>query len=313
MARIILERLLIAVPVLFVVSVLTFVLVSLLPGDAAQALLGPDATAAQIEVLRTELGLDRPPHERYLNWLGSALQGDLGTSLVSRQPVTDILNTRLPVTLTVVILTTALATILGSSLGFFSALRGGAAGKLVDVLTFVGYAFPGFFIALGLVAIFAVQLRFLPPNGFVSIQSSIVGWARSLVLPITALALASFAEIATQTRDAALNALSGDFVRVQFANGLSRRSIAWKHVLRSSLPPVLTVIGLIFVNLMSGAVLVEQVFALPGIGQQVVVATTNRDIPIIQGAVVYLTIIVLLVNLIIDIAYGLVDPRVRVR
>ncbi|WP_415853282.1 ABC transporter permease [Sinomonas sp. G460-2] len=313
MTRVILHRLAVAIPVLFLMSIFTFVLVSFLPGDAAKALLGENATPQQIEQLRQQMGLNRPLAEQYLAWLGSAMHGDFGSSLLNGQPVVEILNTRLPVTLGLILATTVVTSVVGVVLGFASALRGGWLGRLVDLLAFVSFASPPFWIALLLITLFSVEWHVLPPNGFVPLAESPLGWVQTMLLPIVALATGGFAGIATQTRDSTMDALGRDFVRVLFANGLTRRSIAWKHVLRSSAPAVLTVIGLIFVSLLSGAVLIEQVFALPGVGQEVVTATTNHDIPVIQGAVLYLTAIVLIVNLVVDIMYGFVDPRVRVR
>lgn len=313
MTRVIVHRVLIAIPVLFLVSILTFVLVSLLPGDAAQAVLGQEATPAQVAQLRAELGLNHSLFQQYWQWLSDVAHGSLGNSLADGGSVKQILNARLPVTLIVVFGTTVVSAVIGTTLGFVSALRGGALGRVLEVSAFAGFAFPAFWIALMLIALFAVKWHLLPPNGYVPFSDSPSQWLQSLILPVAALAIGGVTGIATQTRDSTLDALSRDFVRVQFANGFSRRSIAWKHVLRNAAPPIVTVIGLVFVGLLSGAVIVEQIFALPGLGQEVVSATTNHDIPVVQGAVLYFTVTVLVVNLIFDVVHGWLDPRVRVR
>lgn len=313
MTRVILHRLLIAVPVLFLMSILTFVLVSFLPGDAARSLLGNLAAEEEVDALRQQLGLNQSLFHQYWTWLVNLAHGDLGLSLISGEPVTDVLRTRFPVTLVLVLATTVVSAIIGISLGVLSALRGGISGRVVDVVAFAGLACPNFWIGLGLIALFAVSWQIFPPNGYVPFGDSPVEWMRSLALPVAALAIGAVSTIATQTRDSMLDALGRDFVRVQFANGFSPRSIALKYVLRTAAPAILTLVGLVFVGLLGGAVLVETVFALPGMGRQVVTATTQHDIPVLQGAVLYLTAIVLTVNLLIDISYSWADPRVRVR
>jgi peptide/nickel transport system permease protein len=313
MSRVIAHRVLIAIPVLLFVSILTFVLVSFLPGDAARAILGREATPEQVAQLRAQLGLNQPLLQQYWHWLSDLAHGSLGNSLASGESVTQILNVRLPVTLVLVISTTVVSAVIGTTLGFVSAVRGGPLGRLLEVSSFAGFAFPAFWIALMLVALFAVKWQLLPPNDYVRFTDSPSEWIKHLILPVAALSIGGITGIATQTRDSTLDALGQDVVRVQFANGFSRRSIAWKHVLRNAAPAVVTVIGLVFVGLLSGAVIVETIFTLPGLGDEVVSATTNKDIPVVQGAVLYFTVTVLIVNLIFDILHGWADPRVRVR
>jgi peptide/nickel transport system permease protein len=313
MLRLISHRLLVGVPVLFIMTALSFVLVSFLPGDAARTLLGETASPEQVAQLRAQLGLDRPLLVQYWEWLKNLFHGDLGSSLLNSEPVADLLQNRLSVTLILVTATTVVATILGVAMGFLSALRGGWFGRVMDAISFAGIAIPNFWIGLTLVAVFAVAWPVLPPNGYVQFADSPLAWAQSLVLPVTALSIGTVAAVATQTRDSTLDALGRDFVRVEFANGFSTRSIAWKHVLRNAAPAICTVVGLVFVGLVGGAVLIETVFALPGLGQGIVSATLAHDIPVIQGAVLYLTIFVLLANLAADIVLGWVDPRTRVR
>jgi len=311
-ARVILRRVFIAVPVLFLVTGLAFVLVSLVPGNAANAILGQLATPEQSKELTRLLGLDDPAYVQYWNWLKTLAHGSLGQSVIDGDEVTDILNSRLPVTLTLVIATTLVSGLIGVAMGFYSALRG-RSGRIADVVTYAAIALPSFWIGLTMVALFAVQWRLLPANGYVTFGVSPSDWAQSLVMPVAALSIGAMTGIAVQTRDSTKDVLARDFVRVQLANGFSRRSIAWKHVLRNAGSAILTVIGIHFVGMLSGAVLIETVFALPGMGQEVVTATSNHDLPVIQGAVLYFTVLVLIVNLLVDIAYAWLDPRVRVR
>lgn len=313
MTRVVLQRLLLSVPVLLLVSALSFVLVSLTPGSAAQQILGPTATADQIAALNVKLGLDRPLVEQYTNWLGHALRGDLGSSLFTGEPVSSIMTQRLPVTLSLVTIAIVLSVVLGASLGIFSALRGGLAGRFVDVVSLVGFALPPFWVALVLVSVFALNLNLLPATGYASPGEDPVLWLRSLVLPVLTLAVGLAPALAKVTRDAMLDVLGGDFVRVLEANGFSRRSLIFRHVLRNAAIPVVTMTGVLFVAMLSGTVFAESVFSLPGLGGVAVAATLQHDLPVIQAAVLMFTVIALAVNLLIDLTYGWLDPRVRAR
>jgi peptide/nickel transport system permease protein len=298
--------------VLFVVCSTTFFLAALIPGNLARTIAGPNASQAQYLALRRQLGLNQPITERYWAWLTAAVHGNLGTSLFSQEPVTSLLDTRLPTTLSLVIGATFVAAVLGVGLGIAGARSRGLLGRFVDTLALVGLALPNFFLGLLLVSWFAVSLQLLPATGYVPFTQSPAGWIKSLILPIVTLALPGVAVVAKQTRDSMKDASSQPFVRTLRAAGISRRSITFKHVLRSAAIPVATVIGLVFIGALSGTVLVESVFAMPGLGGLAVQATANHDLPLIQGVVVYFTVIVIAVNLLVDIAYGALDPRVRV-
>jgi peptide/nickel transport system permease protein len=300
------------VPLLIVVCSTTFFLAALIPGDIARTILGPNASQAQYLALRRELGLNQSIGERYWTWLTAAVHGNLGRSLFNNEPVTGLLDTRLPATLSLVIGSTVVAAVLGVALGIASAQSTGALGRLVDGLAMVGLALPNFFLGLLLVSWFAVSLKLLPATGYVPFTQSPADWAKSLVLPVVTLALPGVAVIAKQTRDAMKDVSRQPFVRTLRASGISRRSVVFKHVLRSAAIPVATVIGLVFVGALSGTVLVESVFAMPGLGGLAVQATANHDLPLIQGVAVYFTVIVILVNLLVDLAYAALDPRVRV-
>jgi peptide/nickel transport system permease protein len=306
------RRLALSLPLLVIVPTVTFFLAELIPGDIARTILGADASQAQYEQLRQSLGLDQPVAERYLDWLGQALHGNLGASLFWDQPVTSLLDSRLPVTLSLVIGSTLVAAVIGVALGIAAALQAGALGRLVDAIAAVGLAIPSFFLGLLFVTWFAVTLRLFPVTGYVSIAQSPGGWLRSLVLPVATLAVPGAAVIARQTRDALREVLDRPFIRTLRAAGLPGRSVIGKHALRNAAIPVVTVTGLIFTSNLSGTVVVESVFALPGLGGLAVQATSQHDLPLIEGVAVYFTIAVIGVNLLVDLAYGWLDPRVRV-
>lgn len=309
--RLVVRRLLSSTPLLFLVSALTFVLVSLVPGDPARTIVGQHATVEQYEAVRGQLGLDEPLPVQYWHWLVRVFHGDLGTSLFSGEPVTSVLNNRLPVSLSLIIAGTVVSGTLGVLLGLLSARRGGLLVKAVDGLALVGLAVPAFWFALVLIAIGSVRLRWFPVTGYVPFADDPVEWARSLVLPVLSLSLSAVAIIAKQTRDSVLDTFGRDFIRVMRANGFSQRSILYRHVLRNAALPLVTVLGVVLVSLLAAAVFVETVFAMPGLGSLTQQATVQHDIPVIQGAVLYITVLVVLVNLLVDLAYSRLDPRVR--
>ncbi|MFI9100653.1 ABC transporter permease [Streptomyces fildesensis] len=309
--RLVIRRLLSSTPLLFMVSALTFVLVSLVPGDPARTIVGQHATEEQYRTVRGQLGLDEPLPVQYWHWLVRVFHGDLGSSLFSGEPVTSVLNNRLPVSMSLIVAGTVVSGILGVALGLLSARRGGFLVKIVDGLSLIGLAVPAFWLALVLIAVLAVQLRWFPVTGYVPFADDPAQWARSLVLPVMSLSVGAVAIIAKQTRDSVLDTSTRDFIRVMQANGFSPRSILYRHVLRNAALPVVTVLGVVLVSLLSAAVFVETVFAMPGLGSLTQQATIQHDIPLIQGAVLYITVLVVLVNLLVDLAYGRLDPRVR--
>jgi peptide/nickel transport system permease protein len=311
--RLVVNRLLVSLPVLFVVTALTFVLVSFTPGNAAQSILGSQATTAQIQELNQQLGLDDPIWTQYWHWLEGFVQGDLGQSLFTGESVTSMLSSRLGVTLSLVVGTTLVSIVVGVALGFVSALRGGVVGRIVDVFALIGFGLPAFWLALVLVSFFALNLRWFPATGYVEPGDSIADWLKSLVLPVATLAMGMTPALAKVSRDAILDALNQDFVRVMQANGFSRRSLIYRHVLRNAAIPIVTLAGVLFIAFLGATIFVESVFAMPGLGGASVMAATQHDLPVIQGAVVYFTLIVIAINLIVDLSYGWLDPRVRAR
>jgi peptide/nickel transport system permease protein len=312
MIRLIGWRLAISVPLLFVVSAIVFLLQSLIPGDAAEEIAGVNSTAAHIAQVRAQLGLNRPVSVQYWHWLDGVLHGTLGSSLTNGQSVTAELGPRLPVTLSLVLGATIVATVVGLLFGIASSRGNRPVRRSMDALSIAGLAIPGFWLALLLISLFSVRLGLLPAIGYVPFTQSPQGWAESLVLPVVAIALTGVTAVAKQTRESMLDILQRDYIRNLRANGISERSIIFKHALRGAAVPVLTMSGLLFIGALGGAVVIEQVFGLPGLGSAAVTATSNKDIPVIQGVAVYFTLLVIAVNLVTDVIYGLVNPKVRI-
>lgn len=312
MRRLILHRLLVAVPLLLVVSGLTFVLTSLAPGNAAQTVLGSSATPAQIEALEHELGLDQPLWLQYWHWLEQVLRGDLGESLVSSQSVASAVFSRLPVTLSLVAAATLLSALAGAGLGIASALRGGVIGRAIDILAMLGYAIPTFWLGLVLVDLLAVKVHLLPATGYIPLAQSTSGWSRSLVLPVVTLAILGLTGIAKQTRDSVREVMSREFITALRADGIPEWRIVLRHGLRNAAIPVVTLIGIFFVSMLGGTVLVESVFVLPGLGGLAVASAQSGDQTMLQGIVVAFCVLVVAVNLLVDLAYGWLNPQARV-
>jgi peptide/nickel transport system permease protein len=310
LVRVVGRRLLLAVPLVVSVTALSFVLVSLTPGDAATEILGVNATPAQYANLRNAMGLNHPLYVQYWDWLRHALTGNLGSSLLSGQSVTAAVGSRIGVTLCLIVGSLLLTTILGISLGVISAVMGGVVGKIVDVLAWVGFALPAFWLGAELIEGFAVKLNWLPATGFVPFGQSPLEWLRSLVLPVFTLALWGIAATAKQTREAMLEALGSEYVRMAWANGVPALSIVMKHALKNASLRVLTVLGVQAVGLLGGTVVVEDVFALPGLGSLVVRASIQHDLPVVEGIVLYFTLMVVAINLVIDLLYAWLNPVV---
>lgn len=312
MIAVILRRLAMAVPVLIIVSFLIFLLESLVPGNPAQTILGQNATPANVAALTRQLGLDKPLLTSYWDWLREVVQGHLGTSIFTGQSVASELNQRLPVTLSVVGLSVVVSAALGVTAGLISATRGGILARALDVTSLAGLALPSFWIAVVLVAVFAVKLRALPSEGYISFGSSPLQWIEHLVLPVAALSLLGVTAVARQARDSILDALDADFVVMLTANGLPRRRVLWLHVLRNASLPVVTVLGVVAAGMLGGAVFIENVFVLPGLGSLATQSTLDHDLPTILGVGLYFTILVIIINLLVDVASVLLNPRVRV-
>ena len=319
MPAIVARRVLIALPLLFVVSVLTFVLERLAPGNPVETILsnqafgGAGATKAEYVALAAKLGLNHPLWVQYWDWLRNAVQGNLGVSLFSGQAVTAAVESRLPVTLSLVIGGVLVSAIVGGAIGIVGAVRGNWTAKSLDALGLFGFAIPSFWLGLALIELLAVKVALFPATGYVSISTSVGGWARSLGLPVIALGVGGIAVVARQMRDAMTTVLQRDFIRNLRANGFNPWSIVLKHALKNAAAPVITVLGLLAVGLLSGSVVVESVFALPGLGGLAVQAATQHDTPTVQGVVLFMAIIVIAINLVLDIAYAWLNPKARRR
>jgi peptide/nickel transport system permease protein len=309
----VLHRLLLSVPVLLIVSALTFVLTAITPGDPGRTLLGTTATEEAVAAFNESLGLNQPLYEQYWNWLEGVVHGDLGRSVFSSEPVTAILNSGLPVTLTLIIGATVISVLGGVLLGVFSALRGSDSSRLGDVIGTLGFAIPSFWLGLLLVILFALQLDWLPASGWVAFSASPSEWALHALLPVATLAVAGVAMIARQTRDGMLEELERPYVQALRARGLSERAIVFKHALRNALPNVVTLVGLYVVSLLLGTTLVETVFAQQGLGSIAVQATSRHDLPILQGVGIYFALIVIVVFCITDVTRAWLNPKLRSR
>ena len=299
---------------LFAITALTFVLASMAPGDAARAILSSESgsyTAQQYRQMRQALGIDQPLVVQYWHWLDGVAHGSLGTDLFSGQPVAQELNTRLAPSLSIILGTVLVAGVTGVSLGVISALRGGALGRAVDAVSLLGLAIPSFWLALALAELLAVKIRLFPATGYTPLDINPAGWLRGITLPVLALSAGAVAFIAKQTRDSMADVMSREFVVMLRARGLSWRSVVLRHALRNAAIPVVTLLGLLLVGLLGSTVLVEDVFAIPGLGQQAVTAAGSHDLPVIEGVAFYFTVIVVIANLLVDLSYRLLNPRVR--
>jgi peptide/nickel transport system permease protein len=312
MLKVVGRRLAVAIPMLLIITTLAFFLVSIIPGDPAASILGPDATPAEYAAVREELGLNEPLVVQYASWMSGLFAGDLGDSIRTGRAVLPALVERLPVTLSLAVLATVVTLLAGVALGLVSVLRGGGIGRSAQVASVVGTSLPNFWVGILLVFVFSIWLGILPATGYVAFGDDPGMWAASLVLPVVAVAIAGVAAIARQTRASMNDVLSRDFVRTLLAAGTPRSVILYKHVLRNAAIPVVTSMSFQFIHLLGGSIVIEQVFALPGLGQALIVAISSRDIPVVQGVVVITAILVIIVNLCVDLVNAWLNPKVRV-
>jgi peptide/nickel transport system permease protein len=317
--RYIVRRLLSAIPVLLIVSALAFGGMELVPGGPIYAYLGasPESaalTGAQLQELKHQYGLDQPLPIRYVRWLDRAVQGDFGASIRTKQPVLTAIGERLSVTLWLSGITFVLHIIVGLSLGVVAGVkRGGKTDFSATTLAVLGSATPSFWLAIMLIIIFSVHLGWFPASGWVDPSADPLGALKHLVLPVVSLGVFGSATVMRQTRSAVVEVMSEDYVRTARAKGVAERMVLWRHVLKNSLMPVATVVAWLLAGLVSGSVLIERVFALPGVGRLALDATTSDDYPVIQGIVLMSAIAIILANLLADLAYTLLDPRVRLK
>ncbi|MBK0326319.1 ABC transporter permease [Rhodobacteraceae bacterium F11138] len=314
MLRYSLKRLMSLLISLAVASVVIFVVIEIAPGDPASFMLGINAQPETVAALRTELGLDVPKWQRYLDWIGGMFRGDFGTSYTYRTPVAEMIADRLWVSLPLALFALALSTLIAFPAGIYAASRRGQPGDVAVMgATQLGVAVPNFWFAMMLVLIFAINLRWFSAGGFVGWEAGFWAGMRSLTLPAVSLALPQAAILARVMRSSLLDILGEDFMRTARAKGLSRRQALWRHGVRNALIPVLTIIGLQFSFLLAGSIIIEQVFYLPGLGRLVFQSISSRDLIVVESVVMLLVFSVILVNFLVDLAYALVDPRLRTR
>ena len=289
----------------------SFVLIKLVPGDPATAIAGENATAAQLAELRHKLGLDNGLIHQYLHWASGAIHGDFGTSLYTGQSVWQMISQRLPVTVQLVIYATLLSLVIGIPLGVIAAMRRGKlADRVLTGLSSLGVAVPNFWLGMVLVTVFALTLTWFPATGFVSISDGFVPFLKSATLPAITLAAAGIAEVARQLRSALIEIFASDYMRTSRARGLPRRTVVWSHAFRNAGVTMLTIVGLLVSRMLSATVVVETVFAIPGMGSMIVDAVKQRDYPVLQATVFVLAVLVLLVNGVVDLLYRHIDPRI---
>jgi peptide/nickel transport system permease protein len=307
----ILKRLGAGLVMLFVISSLTYVLLIAGSGDIARKVLGVNATQEQTTALNAELGLDKPVVSQYGSWLSHAIRGDFGDSWFSSSTVTESLTSRLSVTLTIVGLAVLLAAVIAIIIGVAAAVFGGITDRLVQMLGLLGFAVPGFLLAFALVNVLSLRLGWFRATGYVTFSESPGEWFKSVTLPVLSLSFASLASVSLQVRGSVKDALGLDYVRTLRSRGLSYRRVVFKHVLRNAAGPSLSILGVQFIGLLGGAVIVEQIFAIPGLGQVAVRSTSAGDIPLVMGLVVVTAILVVAVNLVVDLLTAFLNPKVR--
>lgn len=318
MQRFVIRRLISSIPVIILVSMLTFVGLEFLPGDPILALVGENSESLEsidgdtLDVLRRNYGLDQPMPVRYAKYVSRVLQGDFGRSLVTNEPVTKMIGDRLPVTLWLNAVTFTANVLSGILLGV---LAGVYAGRKIDLIAttiaVLGVATPGFWLAILLIIVFSLTLGWLPPAGWVSPVDDPVRSMKHMALPVLSLGLLGSASIMRQTRSSVREALQQDYVRTAQAKGLTAFRVMSRHVLKNAMLPVVTILGLQIAGLVTGSVLIERVFGLPGVGRLAVEATTRRDYPVLQAIVLMSASAIIVANFIADLAYGWLDPRIR--
>ena len=306
------KRLLAMLPVLVLVSLIVFTIIHLTPGDPALIMLGEEATPQALAALRHELGLDQPLPVQYLVWLSHVLRGDLGRSIRTNQPVIEAIMQRLPVTLELTILAMIISMIVAIPAGIVSATRRNSASDLISTtVALLGISMPSFFLAILLIFVFSLKVRWLPPMGYTPFQKGVWENLRGMILPAITLGTAAMAIVARLTRSTLLEALQQDYVRTARAKGLREQAVIYGHALKNAMIPITTILGLQIGFLLGGAVITETIFALPGVGRLVVASIFERDFPLVQGVVLVLALMHLVINLIVDLLYAYLDPRIR--
>ena len=298
---------------IFVISIIVFLAMNVLPGDPALTILGLDATEDALESLRDKLGLNEPLVKRYLLWVGNALQGNFGISHSFSVPVSELIVERLSLTVSLAISGMICTIVLAFFLGVFAAANHKRSGDWgVMIISQLGIAVPAFWLSILLVLLFAVKLRWLPPGGFPGWKDPLEA-IRALIMPTLALTLVQSAVLARVTRSSMLEVMRQDYIRTAQASGFNSRRILWLHTLPNALIPIITIIGMQFAALVTGTIVIENVFYLPGLGKLIFQSISNRDLPTVQALVMLFAAIVIIANFVVDIAYSLIDPRLKER
>jgi len=306
------RRIILFIVTVALVSLITFAVFQVMPGDPIRIMLGPDADEAQIATLKAQLGLDQPLHTQYFEWIKGLMTGDLGQSIRFSKPVSELILDRLPVTISLAIMTLTIVVVVAIPLGIFVAKR---QNKLSDVVfstvTQLGMAIPSFWLGMLLILYLGMNFKFFSVSGYVPWTQSVTGALGALLLPAMTIAIPQIAVKFRYVRNAILEQLRLDYVRTLRSKGIKEKKVLYKHVLRNSMIPILTIFGLITAEVIAGTIIVEQVFGLPGIGKLLITSISYRDFPLVQGIVMYITLAVVFINFLVDILYSILDPRIR--
>ena len=312
MGKYVIRRLVQLIPTLLIVSFAVFMTIHLIPGDPASIVAGPNATDEQLEALTSQFGLDRPLGTQYIIWLGNVLKGDMGTSFLNKYPVTELIAQRIPATLELALAAALIAVVISFPLGILAALKPGSMIDFVSTLfASLSFAVPGFWLAILLILLFSLQFKLLPPSGRPEFGEQPVEHLKALIMPAVTLGLGIAAKLARYLRSSMLDVLDRDYVRTARAKGLGEQAVVMRHVLRNAMIPVITVFGLQTGDLLSGAIIVESIFAWPGIGRLTIQSIGWRDYSLLQANVLYIVLAFMLINLLTDLTYAFFDPRIH--
>lgn len=311
MLRYIIKRILILIPTIIVLAILIFTIVNAIPGDPAAIALGTESTS-DINDVRERMGLNKSKPERFVDWITGMLQGDLGDSYFLGRTVNEAIAERIPVTLSLATLSLVFAIIIGMPLGILASLKPNS-GRDTTIMgiSLLGVSTPEFFLGLIMMYIFSVKLKIFPSGGYTPLSEGFIPWLRSLTLPALSCGLSQAAYIARLVRSSMLEVLNQDFIETARSKGQTERKIVLKHALRNALLPTITAIGMVYALLLGGAFITESLFRLPGAGSLIISSIKKRDYPVVQGALMFFSVAILVVNLLVDILYSIVDPRVR--
>ncbi|MGL6174315.1 MAG: ABC transporter permease [Cellulosilyticaceae bacterium] len=308
------RKILSLITTILLVSVITFLVFQILPGDPVAIMLGPDADPLQAQAMRENLGLNEPLLVRYIDWIKNALVGDLGMSLRYNMPVSQLILGRIPVTFSLAFMSLILTVFIGLPIGIFIARKNDSLiGKVISIFSQLGLAIPSFWTGILLILLFSVTLGLLPSGDYTPLSESFSGWLTRMILPSTSIAIGTSAVLIRYLKTAMLDETHKLYVQTAYSKGLSERQIYIKHILKNALIPTITILGLLVVDILGGSIITENVFNIPGLGNLIVTSINSRDLPLIQGLVLYLATIVVVFNFLVDILYSIVDPRIRVR